>query len=72
MGKATDMQWAETAMAGEYLATYEDCGLDDVSDPGSRCGRDDSTLDAIKRTLRGRDLRLVADDRGLVAKAVAS
>ena len=71
-GRASDLQWAETCSAGQYLTTYEDDGLDDVSDHGSRCGRDDAALDAIKRTLRRRDLRLVADDRGLVAEAVAS
>lgn len=59
----SDIQWAETVSAGEYLAEYEDA----ETDPGSRCGRDDSTLDAIKRVLRGRGLRLVADDRGLRA-----
>lgn len=63
MSRAADLQWAEPAAAGEYLAEYEDA----ETDPSSRCGRDDSTLDAIRRVLRGRGLRLVADDRGLCA-----
>lgn len=64
MSRAADLRWAETASAGEYLAEYEDDGLTAETDPGSRCGRDDSTLDAIRRVLHGRGLRLVADDRG--------
>ena len=67
MSRATDLQWAETASAGEYLAEYEDDGLTAETDPGSRCGRDDSALDAIRGVLRARGLRLVADDRGLWA-----
>jgi hypothetical protein len=56
-------KWAKQAEAGEYLAEYED-----VSDSGSRCGFGDDELDEIARILRRRDLRLVADDRGLVAE----
>ena len=59
------MTWARTATAGEYLARYEGDGLDDVSDSGSRCGYGDDQLDAVGRILRGRDLCLSADDRGL-------
>lgn len=72
MSRTTDMTWAETATTGDYLAKYDDDDLDAVSDPGSRCGRDDRTLDAIRSTLRGRGLRLVADDVGLRAVEVAS
>lgn len=57
--------WARTAEAGDYLAEYEDDDLDDVSDPGSRCGYDDPTLDEIERVLRARDLTLCATDVGL-------
>ena len=67
VSRASDLQWAETCSAGQYLTTYEDDGLDDVSDHGSRCGRDDAALDAIRRVLRGRGMQLVADDRGLCA-----
>ncbi len=58
-------QWAKSADAGDYLATYEagDDGLD-----GSRCGYSDVHLDETKRVLRARDLTLVADDRGLVVE----
>lgn len=63
------MVWAATCELGDYLATYDEDGLDAVSDPGSRCGRDDRTLDEIRSTLRERDLDLVADDCGLCAVA---
>lgn len=64
--------WAETAEAGEYLVHYEDTGLTSAEDPGSRCGYDDAELAEIGQVLGARDLRLVADDRGLVATAVRS
>jgi hypothetical protein len=56
-------KWAKQAEAGEYLAEYET----DVPDSGSQCGFGDDELDEIASILRQRDLRLVADDRGLVA-----
>ena len=63
------MTWARNATAGEYLARYEGDWLDDVSDSGSRCGYGDDQLDAAGRILRGRDLRLTANDRGLVVES---
>ena len=57
--------WSETVTGGEYLARYEDDDLDEVSDPGSRCGYDDATLDQIRRWLGARDLTIRADDIGL-------
>jgi hypothetical protein len=62
--------WARTAEAGDYLRTYEDSGLSAYEDPGSRCGYDDRELDETRRILADRDLRLEADDVGLVAVAV--
>lgn len=61
--------WAVTAEVGDYLAKYADDDLDDVSDPGSRCGYDDETLSAIEAELGKRDLKLEANDRGLVVVA---
>lgn len=61
--------WATTAVSGEYLIRYEDSGLTDAEDPGSRCGFDDAELDEIRSMLGARDLGLSADDRGLVAHA---
>lgn len=55
--------WAEDAKAGDYLARYSD-------DEDARCGYDDAELDEISYRLRGRGLRLVADDRGLRAEVV--
>lgn len=66
------LAWAETAVAGEYLVEYEDTGLTEAEDPGSRCGYDDAELAQIQRALAARDLRLAADDRGLVAQSVRS
>lgn len=63
-------QWAREAGAGDYLITYEDSGLSDTEDLGSRCGFDDSELAEIEGVLRGRDLKLEADDCGLVAAEV--
>ena len=65
--EATDLAWAHTAEAGDYLAEYDDDDLTAESDPGSRCGRDDSHLDDLRAVLRERGLALSADDRGLVA-----
>lgn len=62
------LRWAATAVAGEYLVKYEDTGLTDSEDPGSRCGYGDDELDAIRRELGKRDLTLAADDCGLVAQ----
>jgi hypothetical protein len=58
--------WARTAEANEYLATYDEDDMDDVSDAGSRCGFDDEALDEISCVLGKRGLRLEADDVGLV------
>lgn len=64
------LRWAADAEAGSYLVEYEDTGLTDAQDPGSRCGYSDDELDQIRRALGDRDLTLTADDRGLVAQAV--
>ena len=66
---ADALAWASTAVDGEYLVHYEDTGMTDAEDPGSRCGYGDDELDTIRRALAKRDLTLTADDRGLVAKA---
>lgn len=65
------LDWASTAEAGDYLVQYEDTGMSHDDDPGSRCGYDDAELAQIRDSLRERDLTLTADDRGLVAVAVA-
>jgi hypothetical protein len=57
---------ARTVDAGKYLITYEDSGVTDAEDPGSRCGMDDTQLSEIEEILSGRGLTLDADDRGLV------
>jgi hypothetical protein len=62
--------WSETATEGEYLAEYEDDDLDEVSDPGSRCGYDDATLTQTRSWLGERGLSLSADDRGLCVVAL--
>jgi hypothetical protein len=64
--------WARTAKAGEYLVEYEDTGMTDVEDPGSRCGYSDLALDEIGHVLLRRNLTLTADDRGLVAQSVVA
>jgi len=64
--------WAAAAAPGEYLIEYEDTGLTDAQDPGSRCGYDDRELDQIRAALRTRGLTLAADDRGLVAGEAVS
>lgn len=60
-------QWAATAEAGDYLAQYADDELDDVSDPGSRCGFGDDELARVEEILGDGGLTLTADDVGLVA-----
>jgi len=69
MALSAALSWAGEAGPGDYLIHYEDTGLTDEEDPGSRCGFDDAELDAIRVTLRRRGLTLSADDRGLVAEA---
>lgn len=64
------ISWAQSADVGDYLIHYEDTGLTHEEDPGSRCGFDDRELAEIGAVLRSRDMRLTADDRGLVAQAV--
>lgn len=64
------LAWAQTADAGTYLITYEDSGLTNDEDPGSRCGFSDPELDEIRDVLWARDLRLDTDDLGLIAVAV--
>ena len=66
----TARTWARTAVAGEYLARYLDTAMGDDADPGSRCGYGDDELAELGRILAKRDLRLVADDRGLIAMAI--
>lgn len=69
MSRQEALVWArDEAEAGDYLAEYDDDGLDADSDPGTRCGYDDETLDAVGRILRDRGLRLGTDDVGLVAE----
>jgi hypothetical protein len=63
-------EWALECEAGDYLVEYEDDGLDEASDPGSRCGFGDDELDAIGRILSDRGMKLEADDVGLVAVEV--
>ena len=65
-GHAELREWARTVNPGEYLVTYEECGLDADADPGSRCGYDDPTHDQISKWLAERNLRLDTDDVGLV------
>jgi hypothetical protein len=62
--------WSETVTEGEYLASYEDDDLDEVSDPGSRCGYDDATLAQVRSWLGERGMTIEADDRGLCVVAV--
>jgi len=69
---STALTWAASAAAGDYLVEYEDTGMTDRDDPGSRCGYDDRGLDEIRRVLERRELTLTADDRGLVARSVRS
>jgi hypothetical protein len=69
---ADALAWARWADAGEYLVSYEETGMTDVEDPGSRCGYSDDGLDEISRVLGQRGLTLTADDCGLVAQAVRS
>lgn len=66
------IKWARSAKDGEYLVEYKDTGMTPAQDPGSRCGYGDQELASIDLELRERDLRLIADDRGLVAQAVRS
>lgn len=66
------LSWAASAADGDYLVEYDDTGMTDTQDPGSRCGYDDIELDQIRRALADREMTLVADDRGLVAQAVRS
>lgn len=68
---ASAMRWARAAVQGDYLITYEDSGLTDDEDPGSRCGFDDAELAEIEAELRKRGLTLLADDVGLYAQEVA-
>lgn len=58
-------EWTRTVQAGEYLAQYGG-----AADPGSRCGYSDLRLSEIRTALRARDLRLEADDLGLVVRPV--
>jgi hypothetical protein len=57
--------WAREAEEGDCLCEWEDDGLDADSDPGSRGGYGDETLDEVERVLRERDLTLSATDVGL-------
>ncbi len=57
--------WIRDAKPGDYFARYADVP-EDVPADGSRCGYGDDVLDDVARQLRLRDLRLVADDVGLV------
>jgi hypothetical protein len=68
MTMAEARAWALEASEGEYLVEYEDTGMKAEEDPGSRCGFDDQQLDELGRILRARDLKLTADDVGLVVE----
>lgn len=62
------LEWARRAAAGEYLAKFADWApIED--DDGSRCGWDDADLAEIDRVLAARNLKIEANDRGLVAVA---
>ncbi len=61
--------WALTCETGSYLTRYD---ASDDRDDGSRCGMGDDELDAVGAWLASRGLRLVADDRGLCSRGVAS
>lgn len=69
MTLAEAIRWARTAAAGDRLIDYDETGLTDAQDPGSRCGFDDAELADIEAVLRHNDLTLTADDRGLVAES---
>lgn len=62
--------WAKTAAAGDTMIAYEDSGLTDQEDPGSRCGFGDDELAEIESVLSDRGLTLSATDVGLVAAEV--
>lgn len=64
---ATALEWVRTASDGNYLVKYEDTGLTDEQDPGSRCGYSDPELNEIRAALQARGLTLQADDQGLMA-----
>lgn len=70
MSLSDALYWARDTEAGDYLIEYEDSGLSDEEDPGSRCGFDDRELAEIERVLGERGLKLVADDCGLAAAEV--
>lgn len=61
-------EFAQSATAGEYFAQFDDDGLDEMSDPGSRCGYGDDELDDLERLLNARGLTLTTDDIGLVVR----
>lgn len=61
-----DLDWARDCRAGDYLLNWSLMPIE--IDPGNREGRTDEELDAIKRELSGRGLRLEADDQGMVAR----
>lgn len=64
------LRWAKTADHGDYLITWEESGLTDHEDGGSRAGFDDMELDEIGNVLARNNLTLLADDNGLYAWAV--
>lgn len=56
-------EWTRTAAEGDYLAEFED---GPEADPQSLCGYTEPEMADIDRRLKERDLRIDADDKGLV------
>lgn len=61
------LSWAAEAEPGSRLIDYDETGLTDLEDSGSRCGFSDRDLAAIRNALPD-GIVLVADDVGLVAR----
>ena len=60
-----DLDWAAVAKGGDYLLNWS--GMPNELEDGSREGRTDEELDAIKAVLRARGLTLETDDMGMFA-----
>jgi hypothetical protein len=64
------LHWARNAEDGDYLVDWDETGMSDQDDPGSRAGYDDDELDQIRNALEKNDLTLEADDVGLRATSI--